>query len=287
MKYHTIDIKAPEWTGPHLRPCFFGSGSSEPNHPTDDLSRATLSGGAGWIYISSGSLIVREPHGSFELEAGQGLLYATPLQASLVFPARLRRLHVAFHGNHSADTMEKVIRRFGSVHRIPRDAPPVKKARALFAGAQVRDSLPAHEWSVLMYDWMLSLWRELERPGACETPPRQLVRNSKLLGVLHPSFKSFSAAMGYHPAYLSRVIKKSWDNKSPAKLLRQGRLQEAEELLRTTNLSIREVSRIVRYASPESFAMAFRRAYQLSPLKYRHEHRLGSFGGGRKSKRRR
>ena|GEM_PF-3973407 len=273
--YRTIDIEAPEWTGPYLRPCFFGYGATEPNHPTDDLSRAALGGGAGWIYVLAGSMTVREANETFEVHAGQSLLYATPIRASLVFPGPLQRLSVAFHGNHSAQIFENLINRYGSVHTIARRSPVVRRARRLFAEALEQPVRSAHHWSMTMYDWMLDLWKELEKRNTCQTPRRYLVRNSKLLGVLHPSFKSFAAAMGYHPAYLSRVIKKSWDNKSPARLLRMGRLREAEELLRTTNLSIREISQIVRYAKPESFATAFRRSYGMPPLKYRHEYRLG------------
>lgn len=274
--YHTIDLNAPEWTGPYLRPCFVGLGSTEANHPTDDLSRATFGGGAGWIVVLKGRLQVKEPHRSFELTEGQSLLYTTPLRASLVFPGHLQRLSVAFHGNHSAEIVDYLIRHYGSVHRISFQSMAVRKARRLFTFARSTRILPAHSWSVTMYDWMIALWRELEKKGVCESPRRYLMRNSKLLGVRHSSFKNFAAAMGYHPAYLSRVIKKSWDNKSPARLLRVGRLQEAEELLRTTNLPISEISRTVRYASPESFATAFRHAYGRPPLKYRHEYRLGS-----------
>ena len=273
--YRTIDLEAPEWTGPYLRRCFFGFGATDAHHPTDDLSRAALGGGAGWIYVLSGSMTVREASETFEVHAGQSLLYATPIRASLVFPGPLQRLSVAFHGNHSAQVFENLINRYGSVHQISRQAPPVRRARQLFADAQTQPIQSAHHWSVTIYDWMLDLWREFEKRSTALTPRRYLVRNSKLLGVLHPSFKSFAAAMGYHPAYLSRVIKKSWDNKSPARLLRLGRLREAEELLRTTNLSIREISQIVRYAKPESFATAFRRSYGMPPLKYRHEYRLG------------
>lgn len=275
IPYHTIDLEAPGWTGPFLRPCFFGYGASEPHHPTDDLSRATLGGGAGWVYVLKGTLEVKEGSETFAVQAGQSLLYATPIRVSLVFPCALQRLAVAFHGNHSAQTIESLILRYGSVHAIPRDAPVVKTTRRLFEAARTLSVQSAHVWSTTIYDWMLELWRELEKKKTCVPPRRHLTRNSKLLGVFHPSFKSFASAMGYHPAYLSRVIKKSWDNKSPAHLLRQGRLHEAAELLRTTNLSIREISQIVRYAKPESFATAFRRSYGLPPLRYRHEYRLG------------
>jgi AraC-like DNA-binding protein len=275
IPYRTIDLEAPEWTGPYLRPCFFGFGATEANHPTDDLSRAALGGGAGWIYVLSGTMTVREANETFEVHAGQSLLFATPIRASLIFPGPLQRLSVAFHGNHSAQIFENLINRYGSVHQISRQAPPVRRARKLFAEATQHPVQSAHHWSMTIYDWMLDLWKEFEKRSTCLNPRRYLIRNSKLLGVLHPSFKSFSTAMGYHPAYLSRVIKKSWDNKSPARLLRLGRLREAEELLRTTNLSIREISQIVRYAKPESFATAFRRSYGMPPLKYRHEYRLG------------
>lgn len=273
--YKTIDVDAPEWTGPFLRPCFVGKGSSESQYPADDLTRAAMSGGGGWIYVLKGRFLVREDHQSTWIGPGQAFLFTSPTHATLMYPEPVTRLRVGFYGEESAEILERLIQAYGSFHRIPSTAAVVRKTEELFQLGQRRSLRTAHLWSVQLYEWLMHLCRALEKKTAMVKPEHRIRRNSRLVGVIHPSFKSYADAMGYDPSYLARSMKKSWGNKSPAKLLRRARLQQAEKLLRTTNMTVRVISKKVCYSSPESFATAFRQIYGFSPLKYRHHSRLG------------
>lgn len=57
--------------------------------------------------------------------------------------------------------------------------------------------------------------------------------------------------------------------RSPIQYLTEWRMQTAEELLRTTELSVSEVSRRVGYASEEAFSRAFKRARGAAPSVWR------------------
>lgn len=273
--FTTIDISAPGWSWPQLRPSFFGYGITPAHFPSDDLSRATFETGGSWIYVFKGRFFVKRGPYTHEVPAGHALFFSNPTNAILVYPEDVTRLTVGFYGRPTAQTAEWLITRYGSLHRIARKAPVVSHALKLFQDAERQSARSAHAWSTRMYKWLVLLMGELERQGAVSTPPFTVTSDSRLLGMSYPSFKSFAHAMGYDPAYLSRSLEKSWNHRSPAKLLRLGRLRKAEELLRTSNLSIREISREVCYSGPDAFAAAFRQVYGVPPLRYRHSHRLG------------
>ena len=58
-------------------------------------------------------------------------------------------------------------------------------------------------------------------------------------------------------------------NEGPTALLRQKRLMKAASLLKSTDMSIKEVCFAVGFQSKSSFARAFREAYGMSPSEYR------------------
>lgn len=270
------DVRAPDWSWPHVRSSFVGIGTTPANYPSDDLSRTAFEAGASWIYVLEGQFQVHIKDTVHHVRAGSSVLFANPVMATLVYPEPMTRLVVGIYGGPSMRLMEWLIQHYGSFHDIPADAPVVASARALQLAVEAQPERSAHEWSMLLYDWFLTLWQHLE--GMQLPPPAERVAvlsNSRLLGISYPNFRKFADAMGYDPAYLSRSLQKSWDHKSPARLLRLGRLQKAEELLRTSNLSVREIALAVRYSGPDAFAAAFRRTYGSAPLRYRHDYRLG------------
>lgn len=78
--------------------------------------------------------------------------------------------------------------------------------------------------------------------------------------------------LGYNISYCSRYIKEL-TNYNFSELLRKIRLQKAEELLKTTNLSICEISHLCGYENPENFNRAFRKNYNFSPSVFREKNK--------------
>lgn len=271
MRY---DIDAPNWSPYILHPCQIAMGALQQDQAPDDLTRAAMAGGGGWIYVFEGKFLIEDGDERIWLRTGQSLLYTNPTQVVLTYPEKVNCIRVALYGMESADILEQVIEHYGSYHSLPQSSDVVTKSKALYRLAKRKRFRSAHYWSTVFYEWLMFLCRSLETDAVTLAEKRQVVRNSRLLGSVHPSFKSYAKAMGYHPAYLSRTMKDSWGGVSPATIMRQNRLREAERLLISTNLSIREISQRVCYASPEAFSTAFRRHYDLSPLKYRHQYRM-------------
>ena len=70
--------------------------------------------------------------------------------------------------------------------------------------------------------------------------------------------------------YLAHIFKKQ-KGISPINYLLEKRIDEAKYLLRTTNLSVNEIGRIVGFSSQSYFAQSFKKAMNKTPLEYRRE----------------
>lgn len=72
-------------------------------------------------------------------------------------------------------------------------------------------------------------------------------------------------------SYFSKLFKKI-TSKNPQEFLIQYRMNKACELLRSTDLPITQISRLVGYANPFHFTRAFKALYQQPPLEWRKRH---------------
>jgi transcriptional regulator GlxA family with amidase domain len=70
-----------------------------------------------------------------------------------------------------------------------------------------------------------------------------------------------------------RYLFKAETGMSPAHYLRSLRMQEAEKLLKTTFLSVKEVVHRIGIRDESHFARDFKKAYGMSPAQYRAHHR--------------
>ena len=68
--------------------------------------------------------------------------------------------------------------------------------------------------------------------------------------------------------YIAHVFKK-YKGFSPISYLLERRIEEAKNLLITTNYSISKISEIIGFSSPSYFSQVFRRTLQCSPQQYR------------------
>lgn len=69
-----------------------------------------------------------------------------------------------------------------------------------------------------------------------------------------------------------RYLFKTETGMSPAQYLRSLRMQEAEKLLKTTFLSVKEVMHRIGVRDESHFTRDFKKAYGMSPAQYRTRH---------------
>ncbi|WP_276906225.1 AraC family transcriptional regulator [Faecalibaculum rodentium] len=85
------------------------------------------------------------------------------------------------------------------------------------------------------------------------------------------SIEDIAATLGIDRGYFGKLFKRA-TGQSPQQFLIQYRLIKAANLLKTTELSIREVANSVGYENQLHFSRAFRKMYEMSPREYKKEY---------------
>ena len=85
------------------------------------------------------------------------------------------------------------------------------------------------------------------------------------------TLSSLADAFHFSEAYLSKLIQRNM-GQSFTEVLRQLKMERAEELLRNTELKIVEISQSVGYESVDHFTRTFRKVYGIPPREYRAIH---------------
>lgn len=80
--------------------------------------------------------------------------------------------------------------------------------------------------------------------------------------------KDIAGYMGYSEAYFCKLFKQSFGH-SFVSFLTDYRMQKAEELMRESRLSIKEIGKAVGYPDPNYFTKVFRRVRGVSPSEFR------------------
>jgi AraC-like DNA-binding protein len=84
------------------------------------------------------------------------------------------------------------------------------------------------------------------------------------------TIEEIAKSMFLHPSYFSQVIKEEL-GLNALKYLNLYRMNKASQLLKTTELSIEEISSAVGYENRHSFSRAFKNRFQSSPTEYKAE----------------
>ncbi|WP_210463308.1 chromate resistance protein ChrB domain-containing protein [Rufibacter roseolus] len=83
------------------------------------------------------------------------------------------------------------------------------------------------------------------------------------------SLKEISEALDVHPAYVSRVFSKYFDNLSFGEYIRKLRIEKALSLLHTSGYSLAEVAYLTGFSDQSHFTRIFRQHMGQSPSEYR------------------
>ncbi|WP_207434269.1 chromate resistance protein ChrB domain-containing protein [Sabulibacter ruber] len=86
---------------------------------------------------------------------------------------------------------------------------------------------------------------------------------------LNLNLKEISEALDVHPAYVSRVFSKYFDNLSFGEYIRKLRIEKALNLLHTSGYSLAEVAYLTGFSDQSHFTRIFRQYMGQSPSEYR------------------
>lgn len=113
--------------------------------------------------------------------------------------------------------------------------------------------------------------RAARQSGRSGTPPRWLRDVRELLAASFqapPGLAALAAASGVHPAHLAREFRRYF-GLSAGEYVRELRLQCAAALLAAGELAISEVASICGFADQSHLTRAFRRAFGVTPARWR------------------
>jgi AraC-like DNA-binding protein len=186
-----------------------------------------------------------------------------------------RVLWFGFDGGGVRQTMQEIIRRFGTV--FPFD-PSHSSVRSLLAFQSTRprsrifDPLEGAQFVADIIGGMREvLW----------SPNRHLSLVQRALKLkeehaLNPlPVKELAVRLGISREHLSRLFREM-QGTSLGRNLQEQRLREACRLLREGTLSVKVIAARLRYTSSSNFTRAFRKEMRVTPLEFRHDSRGNS-----------
>lgn len=221
-----------------------------------------------WILTLRGTACYSKSGRPQFLSPGMVLASAGPIHRNIKLgknDERWRCLYLAAENEMTKSRMEYVMRNFGSLTKISLDSQCVKLARRL---ALRRGRGDLWSQSSEAFHWFHAWWQESERHNLAI---RQLLSSQAGPGECAQeifSLKSMANQLGYSPSYLSRMLVKKW-KRSPARTLREARLETAAKELVETDIQISALAAKLGYLSNSAFIRAFRKVHGLSPERYR------------------
>ncbi len=275
----TILLKpnATNWDGPYFRLYECGIDYIQQALPAQRLFTHAMDTIGSWIYVLQGSLRYARGEDRHIVTAGQALITRRPEPGSILRTgtpeAPLHYLWIHVIGEPALNLFDYLHHKHGQIQNIPPASPAISHARRMIRLALQTSTRPAHFWSKETYHWLDAWWQAVQdHHQTSNRTTASVPKLGRLLSIQPGNFKAFAREMGYSRAYLTQKLSTEW-GRTPGRALRDVRLRQAAQLLRTTSLSIRDISDKTGYATPSGFICAFVRLYKKTPGRYRRAHR--------------
>jgi len=229
-----------------------------------------------WEFVLSGTIYYRLGTERYRVETGQALVTSRPDPGWMFRPVKdvpVQTLWIGMKGQQATQMFDFLHLKFGQIQTFPPDSEVVTQAQRLVELAAESPHQSAKFWSEQLFHWLNTWWECAEsshRPrlkGSLEA-----IAPSRLISYAPHSIKNFAKEMGYSRAYLTQKLSRQW-LRSPGVVLREARLNDAAEMLRTTRLNVGEIATKVGYSTAASFSRAFIRKFTQSPRDYRRANR--------------
>jgi AraC-like DNA-binding protein len=234
-------------------------------------NRRRTGGGAIFQFTWSGEGALRSGGGVIRCGPGQALLMIEGDETQYYFPAGATApwtfLWLNFLG--AAPLVARTISDHGGVLTLDPRGEAVESAKSLarlYESSGFRDRF---EVSERLGHFLSALGRELTSPGsshAALVPAAQsYLRDHHRRPI---NIKEAAVKFGMSREHFSRAYRRETGS-SPARHLREFRLETARHLLETTRMSANEVAERSGFGSVSHFCRAFKAAFSTSPLEFR------------------
>lgn len=224
------------------------------------------------MYLLSGELTVSLPEGTRRAGAGDMILFPPRFPYRYTYEAtekRLSYLWVHFTGSFAEELLQQLaLSPMPGMWRIGQDPHVSALFLQLFEGFHRNSPLVEHLRACLLEQILLSLGASLCED---ETPPAPLKRS---LRYIHTSYtkeiripdlarmENLSNSR-YHTLFQRQI------GTAPVRYIAELRIRHACELLRNTDLPVKQIGDLVGYHDPQFFSKLFKSHLGVSPSEYR------------------
>jgi len=244
--------------------------------PGRDYRWANADRGPGSVVIAqlclAGRVALDEPGGRSIAEAGDLMLfrYGEPSAYGKLDPAEPYACRwVNLDGAGLAEHIDAFRAQHGSVTRVGLTGPVVETLGHLIALADPSANTPETTMAHAVHTFIMQLFEHAEhRLRAAQSPVEQAVARLLANPAGPWSLKQIAAEAGVSREHLSRAFAQRV-GRPPHRYLTEARLRKAMQLLRDTDLPLRDVAEQSGFATPHSLARQVRAATGQAPTQYR------------------
>lgn len=208
----------------------------------------------------------------YRVQPGQAFLFANPEESEYGYPGDLagiyRLQYVTFTGPHAGEIWSALRERYGPVIQPYPQGEVCQRLRDLiqrFTGSRFHDRF---EESDLIYQWVMSLYRELanqqEHANPIEYGYSYLLNHYRS----HFNIKSLIAEIGLSREHFTRLFRERY-GVPPARLLSDLRFRAACAMLAVSRAPVEDIARSCGFGEGRAFERRFRRDLGVSPESYR------------------
>lgn len=238
-------------------------------------------------YTLAGYGAYRDSTGEYELEPGMGFLCraANPL-VEYYYPPKAQEpwnfIWIAFAGDAAITLTNELVGRFGPIFRLPLDSPILRqfsdyentcagKSELNDFDAEINLELDSCSSGRMVSDFLLALGDSAsgsygEGSNALLVKRAQrIIRSESVQGI---NVTELARSLDISREHLSRVFREE-TGLSPYQYILRQRIFKACRLLKETQLSQKEIARMLGYNAVENFSRAFTRVMKHNPGDFR------------------
>ena len=222
------------------------------------------------FYVHTGKCMARYEGRTYTIEPGQALLLDChrPHEYRAVEPSEIYWIH--FNGNESRGLFEEIFSRYGAVVAPRNTGLFLSRILPILSGFQNRTPVPEPNVSCRIHCLLADLLTaSCEGPGgAGRTPVQTTMEYIEENYKEDLSLERIAALVSLSPYHFSRMFKQE-TGFSPHEYVLTVRIDAAKTLLKTTGLSIKEITYAAGFHSEAHFVSTFKKRTQLTPTAFR------------------
>jgi AraC-like DNA-binding protein len=187
-------------------------------------------------------------------------------------------LYISMCGEKLYPTYEEIVSKIGNVVSFPADSGVIRTVKSIFEKAKQREISDGFLASSYAYRFIMELYRSAVHPDTQSEIP-EYINNAVNYIELHygtiGNLDEMADISGVSKHHFLRQFKK-YIGFTPLEYLNKLRIENAVELLRTTEMTLDSVAQSVGFANGNYFSKVFRQWVGIAPGKFRQEDSLNA-----------